>query len=63
LDENDSIDVVYGLQEVLGNVVGWNTDTLIKVTKKIVKRKNSKINKGIKRMGGRNRNKVIKTTN
>lgn len=34
LDENDPIDLVYGLQEVLGNVVGWNTETLIETYKK-----------------------------
>lgn len=33
LDENDPIDLVYGLQEVLGNVVGWNTETLIETYK------------------------------
>lgn len=34
LDENDPINLVYGLQEVLGNVVGWSTETLIETYKK-----------------------------
>lgn len=34
LDENDPIDLVYGLQEILGTVVGWSTETLIEIYKK-----------------------------
>lgn len=34
LDENDPIDLVFGLQEVLGNVAGWSTETLIETYKK-----------------------------
>lgn len=34
LDENDPINLVYGLQEVLGNIVGWSTETLIETYKK-----------------------------
>lgn len=34
LDENDPIDLVFGLQEVLGNVAGWSTETLIENYKK-----------------------------
>lgn len=34
LDENDPIDLVYGLQEVLGSVIGWSTESLIETYKK-----------------------------
>jgi len=35
LDENDPIDLVYGLQEVLGIVIGWSTETLVENYKKL----------------------------
>lgn len=41
LDENDPIDLVYGLQEVLGNVVGWSTETLIETYKKLCMESNT----------------------
>ncbi|KAL5234044.1 hypothetical protein ACI65C_001454 [Semiaphis heraclei] len=41
LDENDPIDLVYGLQEVLGNIIGWNTETLIETYKKLCMESNS----------------------
>lgn len=44
LDENDPIDLVFGLQEVLGNVVGWNTETLLETYKKSCVESNITIN-------------------
>lgn len=47
LDENDPIDLVYGLQEVLGNVVGWSTETLIETYKKSCVESNTSVNEKI----------------
>ncbi|VVC40748.1 Tetratricopeptide repeat,Tetratricopeptide repeat-containing domain,Tetratricopeptide-like helical [Cinara cedri] len=47
LDENDPIDLVYGLQEVLGNIVGWTTETLIETYKKMCSESNTMINEQI----------------
>lgn len=44
LDENDPIDLVFGLQEVLGNVTGWNTETLVETYKKSCVESNITIN-------------------
>lgn len=47
LDENDSIDLVYGLQEVLGNIIGWSTETLIETYKKLCSESNITVNEQI----------------
>uniref|UniRef100_A0A2H8TJ11 Tonsoku-like protein n=1 Tax=Melanaphis sacchari TaxID=742174 RepID=A0A2H8TJ11_9HEMI len=47
LDENDPIDLVYGLQEVLGNIVGWSTETLIETYKKLCVESNITFNEPI----------------
>lgn len=47
LDENDPIDLVYGLQEVLGNVVGWSTETLIETYTKSCVESNITVNEKI----------------
>jgi len=47
LDENDPIDLVYGLQEVLGNVIGWNTETLIETYKKLCVESNTTFDESI----------------
>lgn len=44
LDENDPIDLVYGLQEVLGNIVGWSTESLIEIFKKLCTESNLTFN-------------------
>lgn len=47
LDENDPIDLVYGLQEVLGNIIGWNTETLIETYKKLCMESNAILDESI----------------
>lgn len=47
LDENDSIDLVYGLQELLGNIVGWSTETLVETYKKLCLESNITVNEQI----------------
>lgn len=47
LDENDPIDLVYGLQEVLGIVIGWSNETLIETYKKSCVESNTLFNERI----------------
>lgn len=47
LDENDPIDLVYGLQEVIGIIVGWSTETLTETYKKSCVESNITVNEKI----------------
>lgn len=47
LDENDPIDLVYGLNEVLGNIVGWSTESLVETYKKSCTESNTGYNEQI----------------
>lgn len=47
LDDNDPIDLVYGLQEVLGIIIGWSTETLIETYKKLCVESNTMFNEQI----------------
>lgn len=47
LDENDPIDLVFGFQEVLGNIIGWSTESLVETYKKSCTESNTTFNEQI----------------